>query len=77
MVPARLNTSHATPVRGARKRYNLVIKCPFFTRFPLIPSKAPRETPKNIDTDLSDAMDKQTLWGHKAWAVNALNHTTQ
>jgi len=48
-------------VRGPRKRYNFILKRPFFTRFALILCRAPRETSKNINTDLAGDMDKATL----------------
>jgi len=35
----------------------------FITRFALIPRGAHRETSENIDTDLADALDRQSLWG--------------
>ena len=35
----------------------------FFYRFALTPCGAPHETSENIDTDLGDAMDRQSLWG--------------
>ena len=57
-----MHVSHGTLVRDPRKRYNFILKRLFFTRFALIPWRARRETCKNIDTDLADALDKQSLW---------------
>ena len=44
--------------------FSLIFKMSiFFTRFALIPCRAPCETSENIDTDLADIMDRQSLWG--------------
>ena len=60
-----MHVSPGTSVGGPRKRYHGVFSDVrfffFFTRFALTPCRAPRETSENIDTDLGDAMDGQSL----------------
>ena len=65
-----VHVSHGTSVRGPCKRYNFILKrLVFFTRFALISRRAHRETSDNIDTDLANPMDRESLWGtgHEVW----------
>ena len=48
---------------GMRKRYNYILKRPFFTRFAVLPYTLPQETSENIGTDLAEAMNEKSLWG--------------
>ena len=50
-------TSCGTSVRGSRKCYNFILKCPFSTRFPLIPCKEPQKKPPKFLTQIWE-----TLW---------------
>ena len=69
-----MHASCGTSVRGSHKCYNFILKRLFFTRFASIPCRAPRETSKNIDTALADAMDKSYALNHIAqssWLILA------
>ena len=66
-LPARLCTCHLVHRLVVRANVITVFFFRrlffFFYRFALTPCRAPRETSENIDTDLGDAMDRQSLWG--------------
>ena len=58
-----VHMSRGATVRGPCKHNNFILKRPFFTRFALSHHGAHRKISENIDIDLADAMDRQSLWG--------------
>ena len=64
-----MHVSRGISVRGPRKRYNFILEHPFFTRFALITSRAPRDTSENIVTDLEVPLGDRV----RCLAVNALS----
>ena len=77
ILPALLCTRHVVHrFEVCANVITFVLKRPFFTRFALIPCRALCETSENIDTDMADAMDRQSLWetGHdvKQWMYSII-----
>ena len=78
MACSSVHASRGSSVCSPHKRYNFILKRPFFTRFAWIPCRAPHETSENIHRS-GRRYGQAVPLGDRAGgqAMNALNHIAQ